>query len=241
MHRSGTSLVARLALRAGAELGDPAGFHPADQWNPEGYFEQRDVLALNRRIMEGPWGKLAYVLTPSPATILRRGRRYAAELAEAAHRYQGRTIKDPRFNYTGPAWEEHGLRIERAVVCLRDPYEVAQSLRRRNRLPLRLGLEAWRDCLQRLLDSSAGRSLWVVDYAALTSPDTCVAEAGGFIRFLGLPFDEMRDASWVLGIAKPTVRPAPTRAYPRSVARVWHDFQGRIAMQAPPRSIAASP
>ena len=36
MHRSGTSLVAQIAHRAGAEMGDPETFYRPDRWNPDG-------------------------------------------------------------------------------------------------------------------------------------------------------------------------------------------------------------
>jgi len=53
MHRSGTSLVARLFFEAGADLGDPTTFYRPDRWNPDGYYEQPEIHGLNMKLTEG--------------------------------------------------------------------------------------------------------------------------------------------------------------------------------------------
>ena len=65
MHRSGTSLVARLFYEFGADMGTPEYFYRPDKWNPEGYFEQPDIHAINMPLINGPWWKLAYFWLPS--------------------------------------------------------------------------------------------------------------------------------------------------------------------------------
>ena len=80
MHRAGTSLLANLLFELGVPGGDPAGFLPADRWNPRGYFEQLDVLDLNNTALTGQpyslagWrrrlGQLRY-LAFAPMSMLR--------------------------------------------------------------------------------------------------------------------------------------------------------------------------
>lgn len=65
MHRSGTSVLMNLLQRAGADLGDPAGFYPCDRWNPDGYFEQQEILTANRKLLHGPLGRLAFFSLPA--------------------------------------------------------------------------------------------------------------------------------------------------------------------------------
>ena len=72
MHRSGTSLVARILLGAGGDLGDPKGFFPPDRWNKDGYFEQTDIHSVNMALINGRFGRLAYLKLPAEQTVIRR-------------------------------------------------------------------------------------------------------------------------------------------------------------------------
>src|SRR5438132_4481954 len=54
MHRSGTSLLAEILMRAGVHFGPPEQWLPADESNPRGYFEDRRVIDLDDRLL-GVW------------------------------------------------------------------------------------------------------------------------------------------------------------------------------------------
>ncbi len=56
MHRSGTSLVARLFFEGGANMGNPLEFYRSDKWNTDGYFEQPDIHSINMPLINGPGG-----------------------------------------------------------------------------------------------------------------------------------------------------------------------------------------
>lgn len=231
MHRSGTSIVARLLHAAGADFGDSRTFHPADEWNPDGYYEQRTILTLNRKLLEGRWGKFANIFPPSNARVLKRGQDLAGEICAAVEMFRGCTIKDPRFNYTGPAWEEHGAQIEKIVVCLREPLDVARSMQKRNRLPVAVGLHVWTDCLQRLLSNYGTHPMWVVEYERLIDARTCVAEIAGLFRYLDLPMADQVDHEW----AQVHVRFAPhgtaVNVYPPKLEKVRRHFKSLAALQ----------
>lgn len=233
MHRSGTSLAARLLQRAGADLGDPAGFYPANRWNPDGYFERNDIILLNRRLLHGWLGRFMYFYVPSDETMRRRGRRMAASLQETGRSYAGKLLKDPRFTVTAPVWEENGVLIEKFLICIREPIEVADSLRRRNWITRGVGLKLWEEHNRRLLAYVAGRNVWWIRYSRLTDMTEGVNELSRAVRYLGLSFDESRDGTWVREMVRP--RPAkkdePTPDYPPTVKALWAELCSRHSNQ----------
>ncbi|HVT73240.1 MAG TPA: hypothetical protein VHD61_08895 [Lacunisphaera sp.] len=234
MHRAGTSLTARLLKQAGADLGDPAGFIKPDRWNPDGYFEQEEILRLNRLLLHGPWGRFALLFPPTRGTVIARGRRLAGPLAAAGLRHAHQVVKDPRFCVTAPAWQEHGTRFEKVIICLRDPAEVAASLRRRNSLPRFLGLRLWRQHYADNLRLAQACPHWWVSYAHLVDPESCVGEVAGLARFLGLPFDEQRDGPWVRSVVRlrSGEQPAAATAYGPELARLWQEVCARHRAQS---------
>ncbi len=185
MHRSGTSLATRLMQLAGCDLGDAAGLYPGDRWNPDGYFEQRDVLRMNRALTEGWLWKAAYLRLPSPATIRHRGSRRANQLAELCRKHANHLVKDTRFCLTLPAWLEHGLQLEGVIVLLRHPNAIARSLAKRNRLPRAMALRLWDTHITRLLPVLEGRAVRWVRYDRLVSSRHGVAEMSPAVRLAG--------------------------------------------------------
>jgi hypothetical protein len=195
MHRSGTSLVARLFHEMGGDLGDPATFYRADKWNPNGYFEQNDVQAMNIALINGWLWKFAYFSLPSQHTLLRRAARQAADIHRLGEKYRGKIVKEARFCLTLPAWIAHGAPIERVVVCVRHPDSVARSLRRRNHIWLSLGHQLWAEHNRRLIDAIDQIDVWIVDYHRLSAPETFVAEVIPALHFMDLeaPDGRLRD------------------------------------------------
>lgn len=170
MHRSGTSLVARLFRASGVDLG--AELLRADAHNPEGYFEDPRFLAFHGRVLEArDPGRRALWCPPDRLGWTPRDREEAARLV-ALRRTEGAWgWKDPRTVLFLEEW--HDLVPEaRFVLVFRHPEQVVDSLRRRRdrRLLLRaLGrslspsgrrrglfrygraIEAWRRYNERLL------------------------------------------------------------------------------------------
>jgi hypothetical protein len=233
MHRSGTSLAARLLQQAGADLGDPAGFYPANRWNPDGYFELNDIIWLNRRLLHGLLGRFAYFYVPSEDTMRRRGRNLTDKLQEADRRFAGKLLKDPRFTITAPIWEENGVKIEKLLICIREPMEVADSLRRRNWITRRTGLKFWEQHNRRLLAFVEGRNVWWIRYSRLIDPATGVNELTGAVRYLGLPIDESSGTELVRSVvrSRPGQPPESPPSYPPSVKNLWAELCARHARQ----------
>ena len=51
MHRSGTSMVAKLLQQAGLNLGDEADLMPPAEENPEGFYEHLEFVRLNDEVL----------------------------------------------------------------------------------------------------------------------------------------------------------------------------------------------
>ena len=126
-HRSGTSLVCQLLHRAGLFLGDE--LLGATFSNPNGHFEDAEVVELHERILADngrTWRvgeHFAPVLADSHLECMRR----LVERREARHRLWG--FKDPRVCLFLPLWK-HLLPRARVLLVYRHFAEATRSLAR---------------------------------------------------------------------------------------------------------------
>ena len=169
MHRSGTSLVAQIAYAAGVDFGDSETFWPADAWNPNGYFEQKDIIAVNKRLINGRLGKTHYLRPPNEALISKRAEKCNAELKRLTLKYANNVVKENRFCMTLDEWLKAGANITRILVVIRDPAGVAHSLRKRNHIPAIVSNRLWYEHLSRLENSITHiprQYLWFDDFVS---------------------------------------------------------------------------
>jgi hypothetical protein len=136
VHRSGTSLVARILARLGVYLGETADFVAPARDNPQGFFERRDIVALNDELLSRNGGSAIDPPRLEPgwerAPALDPLRREAAALIEGWT--TGRALvgwKDPRTSLTLPFWRTL-LPVELTLLVIRHPLEVASSLAARD-------------------------------------------------------------------------------------------------------------
>ena len=143
MHRSGTSVVARLLNMMGAYFGPEGSSIGANPENPKGFWERHTVVQTNETLFAS-CGSRWY--TPQF---------FAVEQIEAEtfHQLEARMIrfllevdahrpwllKDPRFSITLPVWRRT-LEIPLTVLVYRDFREVGASLSKRNGFPLAYSL-----------------------------------------------------------------------------------------------------
>lgn len=159
MHRSGTSALAGVLARMGADL--PQDLMQADDFNPDGYYESMRAYALNDALLDSigsswdDWHEVNEDWCNSP-----RKQEYTLNAQEMLKQEFGTSgffvLKDPRVCRLLPFWNavmaESG--IEPHFVCThRNPVEVAASLTRRNGWPQSHGLLLW---LRHVLDAEAG-------------------------------------------------------------------------------------
>ena len=142
MHRSGTSLLGGLLQRLGVAL--PGEQIAADHHNPEGYFESREVVDLQERLLIDldrwwPSANGCLALPPNwlqhPATLATRVQLRELLRAERCRQQGPWAIKDPRTSRLLPLWldlaAELGIPL-RLLLAVRDPAEVARSLIQRD-------------------------------------------------------------------------------------------------------------
>jgi hypothetical protein len=140
MHRSGTSLAARVLQLLGVALGRPGSLMGPGPDNPVGYFEIRSMKELDDELLAhlgGAWDRPpiledGWELDPG----LDHFRTRAGNVLEDAFGAEpGRPPlmgwKDPRLSLLLPFWRTV-TGIDTSVVVVRDPTEVASSLLARN-------------------------------------------------------------------------------------------------------------
>lgn len=146
MHRSGTSLTAHFI--------HSMGFHVSpnqlrtDSFNAKGYWEDRDVVETNAlllRTLGGSWRQPVLAAAEQDWIIRQNLRLLQFKIGGIMRKYPsegGWVIKDPRLSLTLPYWLPF-MQDPRFVMCVRNPVAVAQSLVRRNGMPLAEGLRLW--------------------------------------------------------------------------------------------------
>lgn len=146
MHRSGTSMVARLLNLMGAYFGPEGISTGSGQENPKGFWERKDVRALNNQILyaaNSDWDRvsdfsLEKIASQDLDTINQQLQRLILELD--AHRPW--FLKEPRFCLTFPLWKKY-LEYPICIHTHRSPIQIAQSLKSRNGFPLHFGIALW--------------------------------------------------------------------------------------------------
>ena len=162
MHRSGTSILTQCLTALGGDPGPPDQLWGPEADNPEGFFEPREMVAVNDALLGrsgGDWLDPPRHGGPAWPEQGRDGLRRRAK-AFLSKRFSGRPVqlfKEPRLCLTFGFWRPL-LPKPRAVLCLRRPSAVAASLLRRNDLPEQYGRWLWAFYLSSAL-KAAGPSL----------------------------------------------------------------------------------
>ncbi|MFM9108575.1 MAG: sulfotransferase, partial [Chloroflexota bacterium] len=187
MHRSGTSMIARLLMDGGLYLGDDDELMPAAADNPEGFYERTDFVFLNDSILADLGG--AWDLPPQPPASWSDGR--FAPFHQTAQSLIARFAdtprwgwKDPRNSLTAPFWRD-ALGSVAVVFVVRNPLEVALSLQKRNHFSLALGLHLWYAYNHALRESTTPAERLITHFDAyFGDPDK---EIHRLLTGLGLP------------------------------------------------------
>jgi len=188
MHRSGTSALTRVLNLLGVELGTE--LLPPNPDNQTGFWEHVGIYQTQEELLVelgSGWDDVRPLprnwLASPPARAAKR------RLAAIVERDFGRTalwgFKDPRTCRLVPLWRElfADLGVEPGyVLTVRNPLDVAGSLRARDGFPLAKSYLLW---LRHLLDSerdTRGATRVIVGYDALLADWHAVADriAGGF-------------------------------------------------------------
>lgn len=270
MHRSGTSAAAHLLIRMGMDAGDPAQMLAADPWNARGYWENKRMLICNDRLMLGGgrfyppsyylrargertlsmktalsllWMRFLLRPAASAAAIRRRAGPMGTEMRALAAEFQGRLVKDPRFALTLSCWKALNA-VERVLVMIRRPEECARSMARRNRLPIRCGLDLWKRHVRTLLDELEGIPVVFADFNRLLDPRHSRDELDRLIAFSGLSVKDTSKAALLNDVIRPDLASAggETDAPPDAeTAALCRRLQRARKLYGRPRPFRAEP
>jgi GT2 family glycosyltransferase len=202
MHRSGTSMLAKLLHLCGVYLGRERDMVAATPHNADGHWENVEFMAINEGILNelGAGWDNPFVLgdRSNQSPSLDRFRTKASVLLE---HFKGREPwgwKDPRNSLTLDFWQEL-LPELRVIICVRHPLDVAQSLRRRGLSSYSLAISLWNAYNQRVLNlvpadrrlvthydqffpDASGELRRIADWLALSVSDETIAEASKSAR-----------------------------------------------------------
>lgn len=174
MHRSGTSAMTRGLQTMGVGLGDR--LNPVvDGCNPKGFWEDRDLNALNIEMMRAlgrEWYQLAPLEPADVQALVRLG--FLPRAVELLRQRTGGEapfgFKDPRVAKLLPFWEEAfrqcGLKPG-YVLAVRHPFSVASSLAARDGFEAVPSYLLWLGHVLPSLTGSAGVRRVVVDFDRL--------------------------------------------------------------------------
>lgn len=175
--RSGTSMLAGMLAHSGVNLG--SDLHPANQWNPKGFFEDRGTTDINEQILQPYIGEgnqvqqLARRLQPGEAWLASFNSDFVPEVTPqiqsaiametAAHPLYR---KDPRFCFTLPAWRPHFGRDTVFICIFRNPLHTAYSVRRFGQaydlgISMEWALELWCDSYEIVLRRHSTQGRWI--------------------------------------------------------------------------------
>lgn len=190
MHRSGTSMISRLLNLAGMYLGEVGDMMPVKESNLAGHWEHVKFYELNDRILRrfgGSWDDPPLFPPDWPDMPDLQGLREESSqfVASTFSSDQAWGWKDPRTSLTLPFWRRTIPDLQRFVVCVRNPLDVAASLRARDGTPVGQAMALWQIYTEQSLANTRPEERIVVfyedffvDYQRALAP---------VLKFLGLP------------------------------------------------------
>lgn len=192
MHRSGTSMIARLLNLAGLDIGPDDQLYQAHAVdNPEGYWENIQFVDMSDELLalaggtwrEPPPFRLDSLPEDRRLSMLNR----AAGLPLTLRLRDPWGWKDPRATLTLPFWQQAYPDLK-VVICLRNPLEVAHSMSKRqnDRMDRDQALRLWIVYHEAILSALPNRANAIVTHYDSYFYDPA-AELARVNAFLGLP------------------------------------------------------
>lgn len=176
MHRSGTSAVTRCLNLLGVDLGKML-LPPKKNNNPKGFWESMVAVGIHEKLLanlDRSWNDAR----PLPEGWLASGaarearEQIAGLIRDEFGNHQLWAVKDPRLCRFVPLWravlEEQGIDVS-ALLVVRHPQEVAQSLLDRDGLPMELAWLIWLQHFAEAESTTRGLPRTIVGYDELLS------------------------------------------------------------------------
>lgn len=191
MHRSGTSLITRLVNLVGMSMCRDDDLVIGRAGNPRGHWEAQSMNAFNDELL-GELGARWYCPPRNDQGAFERlvathGARALATLADA-HPSRPYVWKDPRTSILLPFWARVLAGRVAYVLAVRHPFEVCDSLERRDQFAPRLGLALWERYTREGILRAAGAPVVIGTYdEVLAAPVEWCERLAAFLSGLGLP------------------------------------------------------
>jgi GT2 family glycosyltransferase/glycosyltransferase involved in cell wall biosynthesis len=143
----------------GAYYGDSTISIGANEENPNGFWERRDVRDLNDELLFSincDWDTISSLdISLIPKDIVAQFNKSAKKIVAKLNGHPVWMIKEPRMCLLFPLWKP----LFNNPVCIhiyRNPLEVAKSLKTRNQIPLQTGLALWEKYLISAVNNTKG-------------------------------------------------------------------------------------
>jgi len=189
-------MLTRLLHACGLYLGPKEALMPPQTDNPDGFWEHLGFVALNDELLDalgGAWdlppkGDEKFSDAPRMDSLRMKGRL----LIEGVSSKDVWGWKDPRNSLTLPFWQEL-LPELKTLIMVRNPLEVAYSMRKRNGTSYAFGLRLWEIYNRRLIEAAGNHERLFTHYDLFfQKPERELQRIGNFI---GLPDAKVRGAA----------------------------------------------
>jgi len=188
-------MLTRLLHSSGLELGPQSELMPAQADNPDGFWENLRFVSLNDEVlneMGGAWDLPPVAGSDFGDARLEPLRVKARLLMDQFNSARTWGWKDPRNSLTLPFWRAL-LPDLKIVIMVRNPLEVAYSMRSRNGTSYSFGLRLWEIYHRRVLESTSASERLVSHYDSFfENPASELERIAGFI---GLPLSSIAAAA----------------------------------------------
>jgi len=188
-------MLTRLLHACGLYLGSKDELMPAQADNPDGFWEHLGFVALNDELLNELGG--AWDLPPKADEDFKHPRLNPLRLKARLliERFDSSGIwgwKDPRNSLTLPFWQDvlPGLKT---LIVVRNPLEVAYSMRQRNGTSYSFGLRLWEIYNRRVIEASSEQERFVTHYDFFF--ENAKTELLRIARFIGLPDADVDNAA----------------------------------------------
>jgi hypothetical protein len=188
-------MLTRLLHACGLYLGPKEELMPAQADNPDGFWEHLGFVAVNDELLNalgGAWDLPPKVDEDFSDPRLDPVRMKARLLIE---RFDSKKVwgwKDPRNSLALPFWRELLPQLK-TLIIVRNPLEVAHSMRERNGTSYSLGLRLWEIYNRRLFETTSEEDRLITHYDRFfENPE---AELGRIVDFTGLPDTKIIEAA----------------------------------------------
>lgn len=210
MHRSGTSIFSNLMWQSGFALGKNIDRAPKIS-NETGHWEHKEITNIQESLLTlllgAYWNRADEIDLPQDWLSWPETQAAKAQLVDLIKKESTDNkpllIKDPRTTLLLPLWYEIGTELNASlsiIACLRDPNQIAASLKKRDNVHYEDSIRIWLRHYQSLLRDTEC-SFYTVRYEELLKNGINVLKNA--ISFCGEPYNKT-----ILNNAIKTINPA---------------------------------